>query len=350
MVVGSVSTFTLREVTRSATSQIQARLSEAASEVSSGRYFDVGRVLGRQAAQTIDARQSIVDLDAILETNGLVSTRMATVQGSLSSMADIANDFFETLTSGAHAGADRSLIVEDARAKLSTLVSLLSATHQGAYVFGGTNSAVQPVADYLADPPAAGRTAVLNSFAMEFGFPPSDPQTVAISPAQMQSYLDGAYGALFQPPNWESAFSSAANGGIELRISTREVVTLEASGNDQGIRRLFETLAATIDCGLSNLNGETFQSFARSMAERASTAASELMRSQAVVGSVQERVVKASERMEVQRGLLHRMVGQLENVDLATASARLNHLATQLDVSYAVTARIQNLSLLNYLR
>lgn len=350
MVVGLVSSVVLRETTRSAISQVQARLNEASREVSSGRHFDVGLVLGAQAAQTIDARQSIGDLNAILSTNGLISTQLAVVQASLSSMVDIANDLFETLTSAARSGADRSQIVDDARAKLGTFVNLLSTTNQGAYVFGGLNSAEPPMADYLEDPSPPARTAVLGSFVTEFGFSPTDPQSVTISPTQMLAYLDGSYGALFQDLAWQTTFSSAVDGDMEARISPQEVATLSTTANDQGIRHLMGALVATIDSGLVDLNAQTFQTFTTTIAERASLAAGELMRSQASLGSVQERVAKANERMEIQRGLLDRTVGNLENVDLATASARLNHLATQLDVSYAVTARIQNLSLLNYLR
>lgn len=350
MVVGLVSTVVLREATRSAMSQTQVRLNEASREVSSGRYFDVGLVLGRQTAQTIDARQSIGDLKSILSTNGLVSTRLAVMQASLSSMVEIANDFFQTLTSAAGSGVDRSLIIDDARAKLGTLVNLLSATSQGAYVFGGLNSSQPPVTNYLADPPPPARAAVLAAFVGEFGFSPTDPQTDTISPTQMRAYLDGAYGTLFQNPAWQTTFSSAVDGDVEARISPNEVANVPTTANDHGIRRLMDTLVATIDSGLVDLNTQTFQSFAMSIAERASLAAGELMRSQASVGSVQERIAKANERLEVQRGLLDRLVGNLENVDLATASARLNDLVTQLEVSYAVTARIQNLSLLNYLR
>jgi flagellar hook-associated protein 3 FlgL len=42
-------------------------------------------------------------------------------------------------------------------------------------------------------------------------------------------------------------------------------------------------------------------------------------------------------------------IGKLEGVDPYEASTRLSQLMTQVETAYAMTARVQKLSLLNYL-
>ncbi len=67
------------------------------------------------------------------------------------------------------------------------------------------------------------------------------------------------------------------------------------------------------------------------------------------LGNVQEQVKLASERLKVQTDILNRRINDLENVNLEETSVRLNTALTQLETTYAVTARMQGLSILNYL-
>ncbi len=67
------------------------------------------------------------------------------------------------------------------------------------------------------------------------------------------------------------------------------------------------------------------------------------------LGNVQEQVKLASERLKVQTDILNRRINDLENVDPEETAVRLNTALTQLETTYAVTARMQGLSILNYL-
>jgi flagellar hook-associated protein 3 FlgL len=70
---------------------------------------------------------------------------------------------------------------------------------------------------------------------------------------------------------------------------------------------------------------------------------------QAKLGMVQGRVTKANERMSLQIDILSAHIGTLEGVDPYEASTRVTALTTQVETAYALTARLQQLSLLNYL-
>ena len=74
-----------------------------------------------------------------------------------------------------------------------------------------------------------------------------------------------------------------------------------------------------------------------------------LTRSIARLGIVEERVSDANARMEFQRNILQQELSSLTDVDPYETAFKLNQLLTSLESSYAATARIQSLSLLNFI-
>ena len=66
-------------------------------------------------------------------------------------------------------------------------------------------------------------------------------------------------------------------------------------------------------------------------------------------GIVENRVKNASDRIGMQVDLFQRNIQQLEGVDPYEASTRVTSLLQQIETSYALTARIQQLSLAKYL-
>jgi flagellar hook-associated protein 3 FlgL len=54
--------------------------------------------------------------------------------------------------------------------------------------------------------------------------------------------------------------------------------------------------------------------------------------------------------LDLQKSLLETFVIDLDGVDTYETAIKVNSLLTQIEVSYSVTARIQSLSLMQYLR
>ena len=63
----------------------------------------------------------------------------------------------------------------------------------------------------------------------------------------------------------------------------------------------------------------------------------------------QQRVTDANSRMSIQSDIMTKHISALESVDPYEASSRLSALMTQVETAYAMTARIEKLTLLNYL-
>jgi flagellar hook-associated protein 3 FlgL len=67
------------------------------------------------------------------------------------------------------------------------------------------------------------------------------------------------------------------------------------------------------------------------------------------MGVSEGRVTKANEALQAQKDVVATYIGELEGVDPYEASVQMNTLLTQMEASYALTARIQQMTLLNYL-
>jgi flagellar hook-associated protein 3 FlgL len=103
------------------------------------------------------------------------------------------------------------------------------------------------------------------------------------------------------------------------------------------------------DLGNAGLSDETFEVVIDASIEKLGSAIKGLTSQMGKLGTVQEQVKLASDRLKVQTDILNVRVNDLENVNPEETSVRLNTALTQLETTYAVTSKMQGLSLLNYI-
>lgn len=349
MAVGGISSLTSKDVLKYATARTVSRMDDATAEVSSGKHADAGLSLGSAVARTLDYRRVAGRLDAFATSNRIVGDRLSAEQSALSSLNDVANGFLETVLSARQGGGGAAALVADAKSRLDQVMSILRTTSGGAYVFSGANSSVPPVDNYESSPPSAGKTAVASAFQSEFGFAADDPAVASLSASQITSYLDGGFAALFDESQWQASFANSGSQTQRVQISTHETIDLAVGADGRGVRALMSALIGVIDTGTAGLNAEAFAALQSRIGERTAQAAADLTADQASVGLAQQRIANANDRIDAQKGVMTRNIASLEDVDIYEASSRLSMLTTQLETSYAVTARLQKLSLLNYL-
>ena len=67
------------------------------------------------------------------------------------------------------------------------------------------------------------------------------------------------------------------------------------------------------------------------------------------IGGYEERIKLTNENLDNRVAILEVSVAEMEEVDVYEASTRVTNLRNLLETSYAVTARISRMSILNYL-
>jgi flagellar hook-associated protein 3 FlgL len=344
-----VATHTITGATRQSMMRLQAELVTAQKELASGRVADVGLALGAHTGRTVSLRQEHSRLQAITDTNAIVTARLEATQAAVTEIRAGADAFVSTLidrAGSASAGAD---LAAAARARLEALTGTLNGTQSGEYIFAGINTDVRPVADYFSNPPSPAKQAVDAAFLATFGFAQDDPAASTITGAQMQSFLDTTFATLFDPAGWSGAWSSASDRNVRSRISPAELVDTGVSANAEGVRKLAMAYTMVMDLGAPNLAPDALKAITDTALRLAGGASQDLTLEQGRVGAAQKRVTDANQRMSIQMDVLATHVNALEAVDPLEASTRVNTLLTQVQTAYALTAQIQKLSILNYL-
>jgi flagellar hook-associated protein 3 FlgL len=349
MLASFTSTKSVNEANRNNILKLQAQLVTAQQELASGRHADVGVTLGGRTTETVSLRQQYGRFTTYIETNSTVTTRLDVTQATLKSFTDTAQKFISTLLAAKDTDVGPSVSQGEARANLIALMDGLNSTLGGQSLFGGDNSSVQPITDYYGTPTPASRTAVTSAFTAAFGTPPSDPANTGITSAAMQTFLDGSYDALFQEPAWSTNWSSASDNNLESRISSTEQIQSSTNANEDAFRGLAQAYTMVADLGVGTLNKDAFGAVVNSAVKIVTKAIQDLAGEQARLGTASARVSAANDRMTAQRNIMNTQIENLEAVDPFEASTRVTTLLTQLETSYSLTARVQKLTILNYL-
>jgi flagellar hook-associated protein 3 FlgL len=344
-----ISTSSITSAMRLSLAKTQLRLAEAQKEVTTGRHADVGAALGYKTGQALSLRQEHARLKTIIDSNSVVSTRLSATQAGLQQLTDDAQLFVSQLIGARNTESGPTILRDQAKAALTSTLDALNSALDGAHLFAGINADVKPITDYYATPTPANRQAVIDEFQTAFGALPGDAGNGSITAGDMNTFLAGPFADLFSETGWTATWSAASDQNIKSRVSSSELIETSANANSEGIRKLAMAYAMVADLGLNTLNQATYQAVVDKATQLAGEAVQELAREQSRLGIAQERVKNANDRMSIQVDIITNHIGLLEGVDPFEASTRVSALLTQVETAYAMTARIQNLSLLKFL-
>ncbi|MBG0808620.1 flagellar hook-associated family protein [Methylosinus sp. H3A] len=348
--VSITSTQSLTNALRRSVLDVQTQLSKAQSEVSTGRIADLGLGLGAAIQQDYSYGFHADDLAALAASNNIVTARLSATDTALGSLASTAQEFLQTLISAqSGAGSDPGAIRGYAETGLKSLISALDTSVDGVHLFGGVNTGVAPLADYFSNPPSAAKQAVDQAFFSTFGTAQGDSGNTSITDQQMQTFLSGSFADLFSATGWGSDWSSATDETTTNRISLSQTSDTSVSANEAALRQLAQAYTMVADLGAESLSDSAYQQILKTASATMSDAISGLTTLRAKVGVMQNGVSDANEALSAQRDMIATQIGSLENVDPFEASTRLNNLTTQLETSYTLTGKIQQLTLSKYI-
>lgn len=349
MNTGFISTAALTEATRIALSKAQIKLVEAQKELSTGRHADVGITLGSSTARTISLRQEFARLQTIIDTNGVVDARLSLSQTTLQTLQEDAQTYLDAMIAARDTALAPGVAQTQADDTLKAFTGLMNESFAGQYIFSGINTDVAPLTNYYDTPTSAARQAVADAFQNFFGFALGSAGAGTITASDMEAFLDGPYADLFEPAAWSSTWSSASDQNVKSRVSNTELIETSANANDQAFRKLARAFTMVSDLGLDALSTAAAKVVFDKTVTLTSEAITDVNTVRSALGLAQNRATRSSERLALQKDILSTDVSRLESVDPAEVSTRLAALTVQIESSYAITARIQNLSLLNFL-
>ncbi|MDX3926364.1 MAG: flagellar hook-associated family protein [Shinella sp.] len=349
------SQLTLQRAITQAQKELQQRTAEASGD---GRHWDVGVVLGAKTSRSLNMHRDLDRLTSLLSTNSLTETRLGASQAALDLMAGSAENVMSKLTlfKDSPAADDRNKMKDELKNALQVFTGAANTTQSGEYVFAGVNSDVEPFKDYLAagSPAKVAFDTAFNDFMTSNGFTndgtaTGTPDPSKITPEAMQDFLTDLEASFNDDDYWKANWSNASDETMVSRISTGEQVQSSTTVNTEGVRKFafgavvaYELLA--LDLGTDTRNA-TFDVAYNSIANSVTGVNGEKTK----LGISQERIKKANDSLNAQKDILTTVIVSLERVDLTEVSAQVKTLESQLELAFTLTARMQSLSLLNYL-
>ncbi|MBD1545697.1 flagellar hook-associated family protein [Roseibium aggregatum] len=342
-----ISTISMSDGARRQMMSQAGNVNKLQTELSSGRKFDVGLDLGSKTGETVTLRSEFEFLNTIADTNGLTASRLDVAQAAMEDMRGVAEDFLATLVAVRNSNGSNSVTQTEAAGNLELLMSRLNTQLNGNFIFAGINSDVAPINDYN-DPLQPNKIAADAAFLGQFGFTQTDSNVSTITGAAMTAYLNGPFDALFADPNWGNDWSSASDQTVVSRISASEELTTSVSANEVPFRKLAQAFTMMSDLGNDNLGADAYKAVVDKSISLIGEAIVGVTNLMGEMGTAQERVSVANDRISIQTDILNQRINALENVNLEETSVHLNTAITQLETTYAISARIQQLSILNY--
>jgi flagellar hook-associated protein 3 FlgL len=345
-----VSNLAMQNAMRLTIGRGQNEIQKLNTEVVTGRYADIGLALGAKASNSVTLNSDVSRLKGILDSNALVTQRLSAAQASMDVMSDAAQQMLEAFISvNGSDDANRLLIAQrDVETALDAFTTAANTSSNGEYLFAGINTNTQPLEDFLA-PGSPPKVAFDATFLGHFGFTQDDPAAANITVAQMDNFLDTVLEPEFTGPNWNTNWSNASDTNISSRIRTNEIVDSSSNANGTGMRSF--ALAAVIGIELmdSPISSEVRAAVNARAIEYAGQAVTGIDDERSTLGVSENRVVKANVSIESQIKIMKLHLNDIEGVDGYEASTRMQALLTQVETSYTLTARIQQLNLMNYL-
>ncbi|QAU45284.1 flagellar hook-associated family protein [Bradyrhizobium guangzhouense] len=342
-----ISTLVLSSSLRYSITSNQAALSKASTEATTGRFADVGLQLGATTGGDVTLRADLSFADQLVDTNGLVGGRLDVTQDRITQLSSTATDFLKDLIAARSTDGGGRIILPPASSNLQDLIGALNVSYNGSYLFSGINTQNQPITAYQAG--SASKNQVDADFNAAFGFTQSSPSVANITPAQMQTFLNGPFDAEFASPAWNTNWSTATDQAMQSRISTTEIADTSVSANQTGFRKLAEAYTMMADLGNANLSQSTFQVVVDKAIGLVGSAITDLATLGGDVGTVQQRITTATDKLKTQKDILNNQIVGMEQVDPTEASVRVNALQTQIQTALALTSQLQKISLINYL-
>jgi flagellar hook-associated protein 3 FlgL len=345
----AVSSAAISNALRYSQGRMQVDLVKAQKEMDTGRVADVGLALGARTAQSVTFARDLERLNGIVDSNALIASRLSSTQDALGQLTDAAQTLLAAMPSAMSGEMTDDVTRDSGKAALQAMTSILNTSVNGEYLFAGTNTDVKPINDFAAAGSPA-KAALDAAFLAHFGFAQDAPAAAGITASQMDDFLTNDVMPQFMGAGWQANWSNATDQQIVSRIALNETTETSVSANNDGVRKL--AMAATIVADLfssSTMSADAKKAVASRALSLSGEAVSDLGQVQSQAGIVEKRVSDATDRMKTQVDLFEKHILDLEGVDPYEAANRVNDLMSHIQTSFALTARIQQLSLLNFL-
>ncbi|NSX56696.1 flagellin [Parasulfitobacter algicola] len=317
-------------------SQIKSDLNRLAQELTSGKQTDIAKAVGGDFRPLAGIETSLTSLDAYKLITTEAQQYTATMQQSLEVVQTLSEDMSSTLLTSTDFTTQSSVraAAREAEGKFESVVSAINISSSAGAIFAGAETAGTALADadtILSDI----RTAIAGE------------TTIAGIKTAIDDWFDTTGGG-FET----NAYLGSATARSDFKVNKAETVGIDVKADASEIRSVLKglALAALADDGIPLDQPDNNSDLLDLSRSELLSATSGLVGLRAEIGSAEERIETAAVRNQAETASLQLARNNLIAADPYDTATEIQNLQTQLETLYAVTARLSQLSLVDYLR
>jgi flagellar hook-associated protein 3 FlgL len=304
------------------------------TELASGQIADVRQAISGNTAYANDLERSLTKLNGYDLSTTEAGQFAGGMQNALTRIGDLNTAFRDTLISTTSLGLieTSSSVLTQADHTLDGIINAMNTSVSGRSLFAGASTDIQPIApkEDLLD---GLRTAVLGAISVD------DVLTAA------QAWFDDPAG--FASIGYQGADTSLA----AISLSEQESAQLDLRGDNAVFKdtlMYLATIALADDPTLGLTEAQQSELIQKSLAT-AVNSSGQIIGLQAEVGISESKIETASVRNSAERSSLEIARNDLLSIDPYQAATELEQVQFQLESLFAITSRMSQLSLVNFL-
>ena len=314
---------------------LRDRSDAARVESVTGRFEDVTSELGGSVSELMQIEKSILDLKGYADTIALAEARADVTQKSMSRIREVAQSLADAtaLLSANGTTSDFENLSAQAREEFGSVVSALNVHFAGRALFAGDDSSGLAISDQntiqtLGVPfleGAASATAGYNTLMSEFT----------------------SAGATFDT----SVYQGGAGDSPPAIVAPGEVVEYGVKADESAFRSVLANLVAlgaAFD-PTNSISDDQRRELTALASEGLRADISQIISAEGRVGSAEGRIATIKARNIASEASLTIAFNNLAGADQLNAAIEITELERQLETAFATTARMSNLSLVNFL-
>ena len=271
---------------------------KAATELATGLRQDVFSAEGGTPGTSLALRSRMSSNDAWVIANKTLSGKLDVMNVAMNDLREAGQEVMDFLLAGDASPVSAEALKVSARGALETLVNRLNTTHNGEHLFSGTAT-----------------------------------DTPAVS-------LDADNNLVYN-----------GNGdALSTRIDDGNTLSYGARGNEQALLDLAAALATVLQTDFDAMSQSDYAAFRTGMTSDLGVAIDGVLAIEARMGGDAARLDRLVGRQESVTKIYNDQILAIEGVDPEEAAVRLEALRIQLNSTYEVTARLSEMSFLNFMR
>lgn len=363
-----ISSLAMQNSMRSTILKAQLEMTDLTTELTTGKHADLGVALGANTARSLDLNRDVQRLTSIISVNSIATQRLEASQLALKNMSEAANEIQKVLVPNTSAEEPTLSTVRNTITNaFNNFIGFANTSVNGEFLFSGINTDVKPVDDYFAADSklAKAYNDELNYYMTNVVSPAVGDASqltkdqVATFMSDMEKKFNGET-KVTNPPHadldvgtdydfWTAFGSNSSDVNMTSRISQTEVVETSTNANSKGMRYFAFTAMTTMTFLQDNIAPEIREQVSMDAVNNIKSAIDGLNQQASKLGLSEERVSKANEALAAQKKIIETHLIDLEGIDTYEAKTRLDLLKSQIEIAYSLTARLQQMSLVNYL-